>query len=164
MNNTSNPAAADSLKFFKQAGKAGITCAFAESITAGNLSAELVGYPGASSVLAGGVTSYSNAVKTGLLGVSHETLKKYGAVSDETVKEMLSGLSGIIEADIYAAVSGIAGPDGGSTEKPVGTVHMGILYRGTTTLEKLSLKGSRAEIIEQTVKHVYASMLSLIGE
>jgi nicotinamide-nucleotide amidase len=164
MNKVNAPEKPVSLKFFNEASAAGITCAFAESITAGNLSAELVNYPGASSVLAGGVTSYSNDVKTGLLGVSPDTLDKYGAVSDETAREMLQGLSGIIKADIYAAVSGIAGPGGGSAEKPVGTVYIGILYNGKMTVEKLFFKGSRTSIINQTVEHVYASMLHRIGE
>jgi len=152
----------ESLLFFNKAVRLGIRCAFAESITAGNLTAELVNYAGSSKVLNGGITAYSNDVKMKVLGVKAETLDDFGAVSKQTVSGMLTGLSKLIPSDIYAAVSGIAGPDGGSAEKPVGTVQIGFLYKGKEQIDRLLFDGGREEIIRQTVVYVYRTMLNLI--
>ncbi len=148
-----------SLKFLETARSAGISAAFAESITAGNLTSELVQYPGASAVLRGGVTAYSNEVKRSVLGVQQSTLDAYGAVSSQTVTEMLKGLSEQIRADIYAAVSGVAGPDGGTVEKPVGTVDIGFMFRDKLTTERVIFSGTREEIIKACVEHVYTRLL-----
>ncbi|MBI9106140.1 MAG: CinA family protein [Spirochaetales bacterium] len=152
----------ESCRFFHKAAELGITCAFAESMTAGNLTAELVNYPGSSKVLNGGVTAYSNSVKIKTLGVAPSTLDNFGAVSKETVSGMLTGLSRLIPSDIYAAVSGIAGPDGGTDDKPIGTVQIGFLYKGRQRIDRVIFGGRREEIIRQTVDYVYHEMLSLI--
>jgi len=94
----------------------------AESCTGGNVAAQLVSVSGSSVYFQGGVVAYSNDIKEQVLHVSTETLSKYGAVSEETVKEMVDGALRVMKADIAVAISGIAGPDGGSLEKPVGTI------------------------------------------
>ena len=100
----------------------GRSVAVAESCTAGLVAARLASLPGASRYLEGGVVSYSNEVKVGLLGVEPETLERYGAVSPETAIEMAAGVRERCEADIGVAITGVAGPDGGTPEKPVGFV------------------------------------------
>ncbi len=96
--------------------------AVAESCTGGLLMADLTSFPGASDYLLGGVVAYSNELKRELLHVSPVTLEIHGAVSSETVMEMVKGLFFVTKADIAIAVSGILGPTGGSEEKPIGTV------------------------------------------
>ena len=103
----------------------GKTLACAESCTGGLVSAMLTEIPGSSRVFTAGYITYSNAMKSAMLGVSEQTLEKYGAVSEHTVREMVDGALKHSGADYALAVSGIAGPDGGSTDKPVGTVWIG---------------------------------------
>jgi nicotinamide-nucleotide amidase len=90
--------------------------------------------------------AYSNEVKTGLLGVSPETLEKYGAVSDPTVQKMARGVRERLDSDIGLSVSGIAGPEGGTIEKPVGTVHIGLAANDKVLSGKYRFKGTREEI------------------
>jgi nicotinamide-nucleotide amidase len=104
------------------------TLAMAESCTGGLGAGRLVGVPGASEVLKGGVVAYTNEVKVGMLGVSERTLAAHGAVSEQTVREMARGAVERLGADIGIGISGIAGPGGGSADKPVGTVCLG--YQG----------------------------------
>jgi nicotinamide-nucleotide amidase len=136
-----------------------MTVSFAESITGGNLSGELVKNPGASKVFTGGIISYSNAMKIQLLGVSPKTLEKFGAVSEQTVKEMAYGLKKKTGADICVAVSGIAGPDGGSKEKPVGLVYIGFLFNDTLIIKKEILGGARRQIINRCINFVLTEIL-----
>lgn len=100
--------------------------AVAESCTGGLIAKRIVDRPGASAVFDCGVVSYSNEIKNKVLGVSKETLEKYGAVSSQTAAEMAQGILNLSGADIAVSVTGIAGPDGGTKEKPVGTVWYGI--------------------------------------
>jgi nicotinamide-nucleotide amidase len=106
-------------RLLKESGK---TFAVAESCTGGMISALVTDTPGSSAYFAGGVVSYSNSAKESLLGVRGETLAQRGAVSEETAREMAQGARQRFGADLGAAVTGIAGPDGGTPEKPVGTV------------------------------------------
>jgi len=99
-----------------------LTLATAESCTGGNIAARITSVPGASVYFKGSVVAYSNEIKQNLLHVSEETLKRCGAVSEDVVKEMVKGAMNSLKTDCAVAVSGIAGPDGGTTEKPVGTV------------------------------------------
>ena len=149
---------------FENLRNSGKTLAFAESITAGNLSAEIVRYPGASDVLLGGIVAYANEVKQGVLSVKKETLLSQGAVSEETVREMALGLYKQIPADFCVAVSGIAGPGGGSDEKPVGTVWLAIRHLDRITAFRHVFKGSREEIIRACIDWVYQSILVLEQE
>ena len=100
----------------------GITIGTAESCTGGGFAHQLVSIPGSSSYFLGGVVAYSNEIKIKMLGVSPETLAEYGAVSEATVLEMVDGALEVLGCDIAIAFSGIAGPDGGTVEKPVGTI------------------------------------------
>ena len=104
--------------------EAGLTLATAESCTGGLVSARLTSVPGASEVFVGGVVSYSNETKRRLLGVRGEILSEYGAVSAETAAAMAAGAREALDADVAVAVTGVAGPDGGTPEKPVGLVFL----------------------------------------
>ena len=104
----------------------GLTFAAAESCTGGLVNARLTSHAGSSDVVEGGVVSYSNNVKMRLLGVKEETLSCFGAVSEETAREMAEGVKRATGADIAVSVTGIAGPGGGTEKKPVGTVCFGV--------------------------------------
>jgi nicotinamide-nucleotide amidase len=121
----------------REAAARGVELAVAESCTGGMISAALTEVPGASEVLKGGVVAYSNSVKTSLLGVSPETLATHGAVSAQTAEEMAVGARSRLAAHIAVSVTGIAGPDGGSDDKPVGLVWFGISSaRGTRSVSR----------------------------
>ncbi|MFC1706250.1 competence/damage-inducible protein A [Planctomycetota bacterium] len=127
-----------------------VRLAFAESCT-GGLATHLVSrVPGASEVLLGGVNAYANAVKEDLLGVSHELLLEHGAVSEEVALAMAEGVARATGADLAAAVTGIAGPGGGTSDKPVGTVFVAVTgdrkLRGTRSCRRLQLAGERYRI------------------
>ena len=104
----------------------GRTVATAESCTGGLIAKRLTDVPGASSVYLGSCVTYANSAKEALVGVKHETLEKYGAVSEQTATEMARGVRKALGADIGISTTGIAGPGGGTPEKPVGTVWVGI--------------------------------------
>ena len=122
------------------------TISFAESCTGGRIASEFTAISGVSAVLNGSCVTYSNEIKSKWLGVSEETLIKYGAVSKECVEEMLKGIAKLANADYTIAVSGIAGPTGGTPEKPVGTVYLGILNKNSIIIEHHLFKGDRASI------------------
>ena len=126
------------------------TLATAESCTGGNIAHKIVSIPGSSRYFLGGSVSYSNDMKRIHLGVRDETLENHGAVSEETVIEMLSGLLKSSNADIGVAVSGIAGPGGGTSEKPVGTVWLAWGSMEKQYTEKLQLGKDRLKNIEYT--------------
>ncbi|MDY7035118.1 MAG: CinA family protein, partial [Thermodesulfobacteriota bacterium] len=127
----------------------------AESCTGGLIGDLLTNIAGSSSYFQGGVIVYSNKSKMDLLRVSHNTIEKYGAVSDETVKEMAEGVKRRMNTDIGLAVTGIAGPDGGSREKPVGTVHIGLAVGNDIFSRKYRFWGTRKQVKLNT------SMMSL---
>ncbi len=145
--------------------KRGLTLATAESCSGGLLSKRLTDLPGASEVFPGGAVSYSNAVKTGLLGVPEETLRAHGAVSSETAAAMALGAARVFCADLGVSLTGIAGPAGGSEEKPVGTVWCGIACRGRVRTLRLDLGGptrSRGLIRRLATSHALFELLSEI--
>jgi len=115
---------------------AGLMAATAESCTGGLIAALLTEIPGSSNVLERGFVTYSNAAKQELLGVPPETLAKHGAVSAETARAMAEGALGAARAEVAVSVTGIAGPDGGSAEKPVGLVHFACARRGAPTIAR----------------------------
>ncbi|HPV21149.1 MAG TPA: competence/damage-inducible protein A [bacterium] len=118
----------------------------AESCTGGLITSALVDCPGVSAVLHESFVTYSNDSKIWLLGVGSETLKNFGAVSIECAREMAEGLSKRSSADVTFAVTGIAGPDGGSEEKPVGTICFALCHNGTTITELRRFNGDRTNI------------------
>jgi nicotinamide-nucleotide amidase len=124
----------------------GDTIAVAESCTGGLLGARLTEIPGSSRVVLGGVIAYSNAVKEQELGVSAEDLAQFGAVSEPVAVQMARGVRGVTGATIGVGITGIAGPDGGTPEKPVGTVWIAIDVRGETLTRVAIYIGDRAEI------------------
>ncbi|MGB5258779.1 MAG: CinA family protein [Woeseiaceae bacterium] len=136
---------------------AGRTVATAESCTGGWISKAITDVPGSSEVFAYGIVSYSNTAKEALLDVNAETLEASGAVSAAVVGEMARGVLKLSGADIAVAVSGVAGPDGGSDEKPVGTVWFAWSTSGakgvTTDTEQKLFRGDRAVVRERTVVH-----------
>jgi len=136
--------------------KSNKTITFAESCTGGRIAAEFTAVSGASSVLNGSVVSYANEIKSQWLGVKEETLIKYGAVSKETVEEMLIGVLKMASADYAIAVSGIAGPTGGTNEKPVGTVYIGIKNSNDTIVELHHFSGDRESIQKQATTQAIA--------
>lgn len=134
----------------KELKRKGLTLATAESCTGGYISHLITTIPGASDYFMGSIVSYSNSVKIKQLGVSQETLKRFGAVSEETVREMLKGICEKMNSDMGIAVSGIAGPGGGTEEKPVGTVWIAVGNSDSQRIEKLKLNQDRAMNIEKS--------------
>lgn len=126
--------------------KNGKTLATAESCTGGMIGEQLTSVPGASEVYGFGFITYANEAKERILGVKHETLAAHGAVSEETAKEMAEGARRVSGADISVAVTGIAGPGGGTEEKPVGLVYIGISTNDGTRAVRLNLSGNRQRI------------------
>lgn len=120
-----------------------LTLATAESCTAGLLASRIVNVSGASEVFTEGLITYSNKAKRKLLGVKKETLKTHGAVSEQCAKEMAKGAARLAKADVAVSVTGIAGPEGGTEEKPVGLVYIGCFYKGKVVVEKYNFKGGR---------------------
>lgn len=132
----------------------------AESCTGGMFAAALTGISGISKVFDRSLVTYSNEAKMQELGVREETLKAYGAVSEETAREMAEGLYRVSGSDVCISVTGIAGPEGGSAEKPVGLVYIGAVYRGKTYCKKIQMRN-----LNRNWNRNYAvlSMLDLIN-
>ncbi len=125
--------------------------AVAESCTGGLLASTLVNVPGVSKVFKGGIIAYDNDIKEKVLGVSRDTLKNFGAVSEKCVKEMLEGTKRIFGVDCCVAISGIAGPSGGTMDKPVGTVFIGVNCGEKTRIFHYNFKGDRNTIRKKSV-------------
>ncbi len=123
-----------------------------ESCTGGMLASELINYPGISEVFEEGCVTYSNEAKMRRLGVKEDTLEKYGAVSFETACEMAEGIAKSAGTDIGISTTGIAGPGGGSDEKPVGLVYIGMHINGVTEAEKFIFEGDRLSVRTQAVE------------
>lgn len=128
-----------------------MTVSTAESCTGGLVAGRIINVPGASEVFKEGIVTYSNKAKRSRLLVKKPTLSKYGAVSEECAREMVKGLIGYTKADTGIAVTGIAGPDGGTDEKPVGLVYIACSVGGKVTVKKHHFSGNRAKIRESSV-------------
>lgn len=124
----------------------------AESCTGGLIAGTLVNAAGASAVLNEGYVTYSNEAKERLLGVSHETLETYGAVSEQTAKEMAKGAAKAANAEAALSATGIAGPGGGTEDKPVGLVYIGCYLNGNITVKECRFHGNRMENRVHTVE------------
>lgn len=140
-----------------------LTLATAESCTGGMLAHQLTAMAGASEYYRGGVVSYCNEVKECALGVRHDTLETYDAVSEETVSEMATGVRTRLGADYAVATTGVAGPSGGTPERPVGTVWIGIAGpEGQLVTKLLHFGDRRAQTIERTTHAVWAELIKLV--
>ncbi|MFN8428466.1 MAG: CinA family nicotinamide mononucleotide deamidase-related protein [Spirosomataceae bacterium] len=136
----------------------------AESCTGGYLSHLFTSIPGSSAYFMGGIVSYSNEAKMEVLKVKQETLTKFGAVSEETVKEMAIGAKNLLKTDYSISTSGIAGPDGGTPEKPVGTVWLAVTDGTETLTKKLTLGNQRLVNIQYSGKAALNLLRSMINK
>ncbi len=126
------------------------TIACAESCTGGLLTSRLTDIAGSSAYVMGSVVSYTNRIKESLVGVRHETLLAHGAVSEETAREMAEGIRQAIQTDIGVGITGIAGPGGGTKEKPVGLVFIAVSGPSGTIVKENHFSGMRTEVKRQT--------------
>lgn len=131
---------------------AGMTLAVAESCTGGWLAKTLTDLPGSSGWFVGGVVAYANSLKTGLLGVDEGTLRRHGAVSEDVCAEMCWGVRRRTGSDVAVAVTGIAGPGGGSAAKPVGTVFIGVCFGDETVVHGFRFRGGRSSVRRAAVR------------
>jgi nicotinamide-nucleotide amidase len=131
-----------------------LTVATAESCTGGLIGAKWTELSGSSSVYMGGVTTYSNESKKVFLGVEQQVIEEFGAVCEQVASKMAESIRCKLATSIGVSVTGIAGPTGGTTEKPVGTVWAGFSTSQGTHAEKLHFKGNRAQVRQQTVDYV----------
>ena len=149
--------------FHKVALTKGVTIGTAESCTGGLVGKMLTDLGGSSGYYQGGIISYANAVKEQVLGVSSETLATYGAVSEETAKEMVEGVFRVLRTDYAIATTGIAGPGGGSQEKPVGLVYIGIgTPRGIIVHKEIFIgdrDNIRKSVAERAIQYVYKELI-----
>lgn len=128
-----------------------MTVTTVESCTGGLLSGTLVDVAGASDVFMQGFVTYANEAKVSLVGVKEATLETYGAVSEQTAREMAEGGVRVANASACLSVTGIAGPGGGTAEKPVGLVYIGCQVNGNIVVERNVFSGTRREVREQSV-------------
>ncbi len=142
----------------------GLTLSVAESCTGGYISHLFTQHAGSSKVFLGGAVSYSNQLKESLLGVKDETIQKYGAVSEETVTEMVAGALKNFKSDFAIAVTGIAGPDGGTPDKPVGTVWIGVASAKQTSIKKFTFSSKRIQNIERSAMSALSMLNTLLKE
>ena len=135
----------------------GLTLSAAESCTGGLFAKTITDIPGASDVFDCSIVTYSNRAKVQELGVSEETLEKYGAVSEQTAREMVIGIAEASGSDICVSVTGIAGPGGGSEEKPVGTIYAGLWVKGKTEVKKMMIRDTGRQF------NRHRAMLTMLG-
>ena len=153
--------AGDAVAALKQRGW---TLGTAESCTGGMIASMLTALPGVSEYFYGGVVAYKNEVKRDLLGVAEATLAAHGAVSAECVVEMAQGARKVLKTDCAIAVSGIAGPDGGTEDKPVGTVYVAVATPVLCETKCHILAGTRNEIRVQASELALAQLICLLKE
>jgi nicotinamide-nucleotide amidase len=139
------------------------TLAFAESCTGGAVSAAIASVAGASSIFKGGVVSYSYEAKEKVLGVSHELLSQDGAFNTTCASQMVTGLGKQFEVDWAVSVTGIAGPQGGNENNPVGSIYFGWLHQGQVETEKVIFSGSRHKIQNATVAYILIKLLQKLN-
>ena len=152
-----------SLKIVKLLSKKKLTVSFAESCTGGLLSSSITSVSGSSKVFSMGLVTYSNKAKTKLLKVTKKTISKYGAVSYETCLAMVKNLSKISKSNISISITGIAGPNGGTKEKPVGLVYIGLKKGSKTIIKKNLFKNKkRVSIQKSTVTQALKMILNTL--
>lgn len=141
-----------------------LTITAAESCTGGLISSAIVDMPGVSEIFHEGYVTYSNEAKESLLGVSPETILHYGVVSEQTAKEMAQGAARNADADIALSSTGVAGPDGGTKEHPVGEVYLGCYCRGRVKAVRMLGKGDRTAVRTQAVERAFALLNEMLRE
>ncbi len=146
-------------KLVAEASLKGLTVSFAESCTGGMIASSVTDIPGASVVFLGSAVTYSNDAKIRILGVARDIIAEHGAVSSLCAEKMADGARRIFGSDVALSVTGIAGPDGGSREKPVGTVWFGISTKEATNTFMKKFSGERADIRNAAVKEALAAIL-----
>jgi nicotinamide-nucleotide amidase len=144
--------------------KQGITLSVAESCTGGYLSHLFTQHAGSSKVFLGGAVSYSNSLKENILGVKHDTLSQFGAVSEQTVTEMVQGALIEFKSDYAIAITGIAGPDGGTEDKPVGTVWIAVASAQKTEVKKFTFGNKRLQNIERSATSALGMLNTLLND
>lgn len=141
-----------------------LTVACAESCTGGNIAHKITMVPGSSSYFMGSVVSYSNDVKEKVLHVSRSEIAKHGAVSRPVVENMAVGVAKLMRSDCAIATSGIAGPDGGTKFKPVGTVWISVKYKEQLVAECCHFHGDRNQVIESATNHAQVMLINLLRD
>jgi PncC family amidohydrolase len=139
-----------------------INISVCESCTGGMLGSIITSIPGSSEYFKGGVIAYSNEIKNKIVGVRASTLKKFGAVSKETAREMAKGVRKITNSDIGIAITGIAGPGGGTKDKPVGLVYIAIAGEESTKIEKCLFSGNRENIRIKACCHALNTLIKTL--
>lgn len=139
-----------------------LTVASAESCTGGNIAHRITQIPGSSAYFMGSVVSYSNDVKAQVLDVSRDDIARYGAVSRQVVESMAEGVSRLMRSECAIATSGIAGPDGGTKFKPVGTVWIAVKYKEQLVAECCHFEGDRIAVIESATNHAIVMLINLL--
>lgn len=151
-------------KLFELLKKHNLTISTAESCTGGLIASAITDVSGASGFFGTGVVTYSNDAKMKLIGVKKETLDQYGAVSEQTASQMAEGVLKLGDSDVSVAVTGIAGPTGGTAEKPVGLVYIGVSGKYGTFAYKNNFKGNRDEVRRQTVSRAFELVYDYLCE
>ena len=140
-----------------------MTCATAESCTGGGVGYAITTVPGSSSAFWGGIVSYDNSVKRDVLGVPEEVLSTKGAVSSECAAAMAEGARQLLKTDLAVSITGIAGPGGGSAEKPVGLVWFGLASKYGIAAEKKIFTGDREAVRSAAIEHALNLLLNAVG-
>ena len=140
-----------------------LTVGTAESCTGGSIAATLTAVSGSSAYVKGGIVAYSNDVKTNVLGVSAEDILRYGAVSEQVVHQMARGAQRILACDCAVATSGVAGPTGGTPDKPVGTVWIAAAYGEQIRTQCFHFEGTRSENVQASTETALRMLLDLLS-
>ena len=149
-------------KVIKKLLKRNISISIAESCTGGLLSSKFTSVAGISKIFNMGLITYSNKSKSSLLKISQNDLKKYGSVSHQTAALMVKNLQRLTKSKLCISTTGIAGPSGGTKERPVGLIYFGIKYRNKTIILEKKFKGSRMQIQQKMVKAIFTTLEKLI--
>jgi len=150
-------------KLLKAMLKNKLTLSIAESCTGGLLSHRITNIPGSSKVFLLGITAYSNEFKNKILKVPLRVIREKGAVSAEVVKAMAEGIRALAQAPLGIGITGIAGPDGGTKEKPVGTVFIGLSTNKETFVSKFNFSGNRLEIKRKSTEKALEIILDFLA-
>ena len=140
-----------------------LTIACAESCTGGLLTSRLTDVSGSSAYVQGSIVSYSNEIKNSVLKVQAETLKNFGAVSEQTARQMSANVRELFKTDIGVGVTGIAGPSGGTAEKPVGTVYISVSDSRQIIVKLFNFSGSRSEIKNQACEAAMQMVIDVVN-